>query len=70
MSNPWRRDEGGWHFFIEVPAAHAAHSTRYVAGFMKGWLKRKQNLKKPAMPLSQRRPGESKLFYRLRTGQL
>jgi hypothetical protein len=69
MSNPWRRDEGGWHFFIEVPAAHAAHSTRYVAGFMKGWLKRKQNLKKPAMPLSQRQLGESRLRWKLRTGQ-
>jgi hypothetical protein len=70
MSNPWRRgDEGGWHFFIEVPPQHHAHSTRYIAGFMRGWLRRKQNTK-PAAPQSQRRPGESKLFYRLRTGQL
>jgi hypothetical protein len=49
----WRHDENGLRFHIMVPAKYHAHSQRYIAGFMRGYLKRKEDLKK-------RRPAETR----------
>jgi hypothetical protein len=44
--SPWRHDESGLRFHIIVPPKYHAHSQRYIAGYMRGYLKRKENLKK------------------------
>jgi hypothetical protein len=64
----WQKDENGLRFHVHIPTAYAPHRERYIAGFFRGYLKRKQN--KPAAPKSERRPFESRLLYRLRTGQI
>jgi hypothetical protein len=50
--SPWRHDENGLRFHIIVPDEYHTHSTQYIAGYMKGYLKRKENLK--------RRPAEAR----------
>jgi hypothetical protein len=66
-TSPWRHTaEHGLHYFVEVPAKYHGHAEKYVAGYFRGFLKRFNQ--KPAMPRSQPRQGESRLLYRLRTG--
>jgi hypothetical protein len=67
-NSPWRYDENGLRFHIEVPSEYGGvHRNRYLTGYFKGFLRRFN--KKPATPQSQRRQGESRLSYRLRSGQ-
>jgi hypothetical protein len=37
----WQHDERGLRFHIIVPRQFQAHSRKYIAGFMRGWLKRR-----------------------------
>jgi hypothetical protein len=42
----WQHDANGLRFHIHVPAQYQGrHRHRYIAGYMRGWLKRKQGLK-------------------------
>ena len=50
-NSPWRHDAGGLRFHIEVPIQYqGAHRHHYLAGYMRGWLKKRNQ--KPAPPQS------------------